>query len=196
LQTRLQELQDLKDQVQQQYQLQELNLISANSLVESPKIHSFFTDLLTTYAYKFAKSKNLDISNLTLSFEGLYYDQKTGNNFGKMGYCSPRQVIYPYKVHEINIGLNRLYLLNKLGSDKYFTNYLQGDYSYIDISFDKMIDTCSHEIAHYIQLVKWGRSSCESDLMLNNGNYSVELAKEHKKFTQKIYQLIKLEISE
>lgn len=38
----------------------------------------------------------------------------------------------------------------------------------------------SHEIAHYIQLVKWGRSSCESDIILNNGNYSAELAKEHE----------------
>jgi hypothetical protein len=59
-----------------------------------------------------------------------------------------------------------------------------------------MIDTCSHEIAHYIQLVKWGRSSCESDLKSGNGNYDERLAKEHKEFTQEIYQLIKLEYSE
>ena len=58
---------------------------------------SFFIDLLRNYAEKFAKSKNLDISNLTLSFEGLYYDQKTGNNFGKMGHCFPRQLIIPIK---------------------------------------------------------------------------------------------------
>jgi hypothetical protein len=50
-----------------------------------------------------------------------------------------------------------------------------------------MIETCSHEIAHYIQLVKHGRSSCESDLVLNNGNYDGELAKEHKEFSGEIY---------
>jgi hypothetical protein len=35
------------------------------------------------------------------------------------------------------------------------------------------------------------KSSCESDLILRNGNYDAELAKEHKEFTQEIYQLIK-----
>lgn len=48
-----------------------------------------------------------------------------------------------------------------------------------------------HELAHYIQLVKHGRSSCKSDLILKNGNYDEELAKEHKEFTQAIYQMIK-----
>jgi hypothetical protein len=59
-----------------------------------------------------------------------------------------------------------------------------------------MLETCSHELAHYIQLVKWGLSSCESDLILGNRNYSERLAKEHKVFTQEIYQLIKEEYSE
>lgn len=54
-----------------------------------------------------------------------------------------------------------------------------------------MINTCSHEIAHYIQLVKHGKSSCESDLMLDNGKYNSELAKEHKEFTEEIYRMIK-----
>ena len=65
----------------------------------------------------------------------------------------------------------------------------------LDISFDKMIDTCSHELAHYIQLVKWGKSSCESDLVINNGKYNAELAHQHEKFTQEIYQLIKQDYS-
>jgi len=54
-----------------------------------------------------------------------------------------------------------------------------------------MIKTCSHELAHYIQFVKWGENSCESDLVLNNGNYDRELAKEHEEFMQEIYQLIR-----
>ena len=54
-----------------------------------------------------------------------------------------------------------------------------------------MIATCSHEIAHYIQFVKYGKSSCESDLVLDNRNYDGKLAKEHEEFTQEIYQMIK-----
>ncbi|CAI2176777.1 14951_t:CDS:2 [Funneliformis geosporum] len=56
-----------------------------------------------------------------------------------------------------------------------------GDYTYLEISFDKMIGTCSHELAHYLQLVKHGKSSCESDLKLNNGRYDKELASEQEK---------------
>jgi len=109
-----------------------------------------------------------------------------------MGRCFPHQVIYPHQVKEINISLNRLYLLNKFGQDKYFTSNPQyGDYSYLDISFDKMIGTCSHELAHYFQLVKHGKSSCESDLVLNNGNYDGKLAREHKEFTGEIYGIVK-----
>jgi len=59
-----------------------------------------------------------------------------------------------------------------------------------------MIKTCSHELAHYIQFVKYERSSCGSDLVLNNGKYDGELAKEHEEFTQEIYELVKQEIPE
>jgi hypothetical protein len=46
LQERLKELQKSKNRVQRQYELQELNLVSTNDLVNSPKIHAFFSDLL------------------------------------------------------------------------------------------------------------------------------------------------------
>lgn len=181
-----------------QYELQNNYLVSTDDLANSPAIHSFFTDLLITYAEKFARSKELDISELpSLKFAGFYYEPETGRNLGSgqgtgtMGRCSPRQLIRPYKEEKINIGLNRLYLLNKFGHERYFTNNPeQGDYFYIDISFDSMLETCSHELAHYIQLAKWGKSSCESDLMLNNGKYDGELAKEHEEWTGEIYQLV------
>ena len=38
---------------------------------------------------------------------------------------------------------------------------------------------------------KTWRSSCESDLRLENGNYDRELAKEHEEFGGEIYQLVK-----
>jgi len=53
-----------------------------------------------------------------------------------------------------------------------------------------MINTCSHELAHYFQFVKHGKSSCESDLIVRNGRYDEELASEHKNFTGEIYKLI------
>ena len=154
--------------------------------------------MLNIYAEKFAKSRELDTSHLPLKFEGLYYDPKTGNDYGEMGKCFTENIIYPANQKIANISINRLYLLNKLGHDKYFTSSPKEseDYTYLDISFDKMIDTCFHEIAHYIQLVKHGKSSCESDLILRNGKYNEELAKEHKEFTQEIYQMIKQEYSE
>ena len=160
-------------------------------LVNSPEVHAFFTDLLTTYAKHFAGSQNLDISRLPLVFGEIYYNLET------MGHCFPSQIIYPYQEQEITIELNRLYLLNKFGFDKYFTSYPQyGEYTYLDISFDKMIDTCSHEIAHYIQLIKWGRSSCESDLKIRKKEYNPVLAKEHEEWTKEIYQMIKPKYSE
>ena len=82
--------------------------------------------------------------------------------------------------------------INKLGHGRYFATHPQQDsYFYLDISFSKMIKTCSHELAHYIQHVKHGKSSCKSDLKLNNGKYNFELAKEHKEFSKKIYGIIK-----
>jgi hypothetical protein len=115
-----------------------------------------------------------------------------------MGNCSLEKIIYPTEEKNANISLNRLYLLNKFGCDKYFTSSPEEseDYTYLDISFDKMLNTCSHELAHYIQYVKHDKSSCESDLILRKKEYNPVLAKEHKEFTQEIYQLIKTEISE
>jgi hypothetical protein len=70
-----------------------------------------------------------------------------------MVHCSPREIIYPKPAKEINISLNHLYLLNKFGVDKYFASNPEqsGDYAYTDISFNKMLETISHELSHYIQ---------------------------------------------
>ena len=54
-----------------------------------------------------------------------------------------------------------------------------------------MIGTCSHELAHYFQFVKHGKSSCESDLIVRNGRYDEELASEHEEFTEEIHKMIK-----
>jgi hypothetical protein len=148
--------------------------------------------LLTTYAEKFASSKGLEerIPFLGVSFEGFYLDPNTGNGLGSMGRCSPSQVFYPQPRKEIKIGLNQLYLLNKFGLERYLVNPVEGEFAYLDISFSKMMETCCHELAHYIQMLKWGKSSCESDLVLGRGNYDGELAKEHKEFSEEIRGMI------
>jgi hypothetical protein len=93
---------------------------------------------------------------LPLKFESLYSDPQIGNGYGEMGRCEQERVIYPIKQKTANISINRLYLLNKFGHDKYFTSSPKEskDYTYLDISFDKMLNTCSHQIAHYIQFIK------------------------------------------
>jgi hypothetical protein len=106
---------------------------------------------------------------------------------GRCGWETPQKVV--------KISLNQLYLLNKFGHDKYFASFPQGGYSCLDISFKRMLKTCSHELAHYIQLVKHDKSSCESDLILKNGKYDLLLAQEHQKFTKEIYGMIKAEYS-
>ena len=83
------------------------------------------------------------------------------------------------------ISLNQFYLLNKLGYEHYFAT----PNNYLEINFTNLLKTCSHELAHYFQFIKCGRSSCESDL--GTDKYIAELAQEHKEFTGEIYRMIK-----
>jgi hypothetical protein len=109
-----------------------------------------------------------------------------------MGECFIDRTFYPPEKEQAVIRLNQVYLLNKFGCDKYFVgDFEYGDYTYLDISFKKMLKTCSHELAHYIQYVKYGRSSCESDLKLGNGKYDALLAREHKEIRRGIFQLMR-----
>lgn len=83
---------------------------------------------------------------------------------------------------------------------EYDENLNYDDLTYSDISdrnkgygpcsWDNPKCICSHELIHYFQFIKHGKSSCESDLILNIGKYNKELASEHKNFTEEIYKLI------
>jgi len=53
------QLKEFQEQAQQQYQLQNIHLISTADLVNSPEVHAFFTDLLSNYAERFAISKKI-----------------------------------------------------------------------------------------------------------------------------------------
>jgi hypothetical protein len=175
----------------EQYELQKKHLISIDFLTKNPAIQAFFTDLLQNCAQKFADNQNLNISHRSLVFGG-FYCEKNNKEIGEMGRCLSYELIYPQHNKTITISLNRLYLLNKLGHDRYFaTHPNQESYFYLDISFSKMLKTCSHELAHYFQHIKHGKSSCKSDLKLNNGKYNAELTKEHKEIRKEIYGMIK-----
>jgi len=90
--SREQELARLKSQLaqkeqeaQQQYNLQNIHLVSTTDLVNSQEVHAFFSDLLRKYAEKFTEKKNIDISHYPLNFAGFYSDKKIGNGYGDMG---------------------------------------------------------------------------------------------------------------
>ena len=151
-------------------------------LAKNPAIHKFFEDLILGYAYRFAKKQNLTNYCLPLSFGGFY--QKTiqaGKNQGEMGNCGLEK-------EKVIISLNQVYLLNKLGHER----YLASPESYLDISFAGLIETISHELAHYFQFSKYGKSSCESSGVKDiNGEFVYpELVSEHTQFTREIKEMI------
>ncbi|KLL05382.1 MAG: hypothetical protein MRERV_1c056 [Mycoplasmataceae bacterium RV_VA103A] len=93
---------EAKQQIaQQQYELQNNYLISTANLADNPAIHSFFTDLLTTYAEKFAGSKSINTSQLPLKFAGFYDEQEAGRNLGTMDRAET--ILYPASQKVANI---------------------------------------------------------------------------------------------
>jgi hypothetical protein len=154
LASKLEKLTQLEQKVKairQQHQLQKNYCELTANLANNPKIHTFFSDLLRTYAEKFASRKKLDIYHYPLNFGGFYQQEQS-----KLGSCC----FTPANQHTV-INLNQIYLLNKL----------KVDCSYLAVDFTDLLQTCSHELAHYFQFVKHEKSSCESDLVLNNSDY-------------------------
>jgi len=115
----------------------------------------------------------------------------------------------------VNININQVYLLNKIGMDKFFPETTK---NLIVINFDSLIETIAHEIAHAIQSAKnidnftvdaevpdaqgnpgHVRSQCTSSgAGERNPEDSTELTKpkypqlvaEHTKFTEEFKQMI------
>jgi len=88
----------------------------------------------------------------------------------------------------IIISLNQFFLFNKLGHKRYFAT----PELYLNIDFNTLTETISHELAHYIQYIKYGKSSCESSgKKASSGNFLYpDLVSEHVQFTQEIKQMI------
>lgn len=170
-----------RQQAQQEYQKQQKQLPQVLTLANNPTIHQFFNDLLGGYAYRFAEKENLTAYCLPLKFGGFYSEPKQAENqkFRELGRASFNSVN-----QQAVISLNQVFLFNKLGYNRYFST----PELYLEIDFANLIKTCSHELSHYIQYVKYGESSCESDLGTNK--YIAWLAQEHKQFAKEIYQMI------
>lgn len=167
---------------QHQFQQKQLDLIF--SLTQKPDIKDFFSNLLQTYAQKFADSQNINISAYPLSFGSFYQIGNQETNQLEAQTKKLGNATFDTKEKQTIISLNQLYLFNKLGHDRYFAN----PELYLEISFPQLIKTCSHELAHYIQYVKYQKSSCYSSY--GTSKYVDWLAQEHKKLSQQIYQLI------
>jgi hypothetical protein len=152
------------------------------NLANNPIIQEFLDNLLRGYAYRFAEKHNLTADCLPLTFGGFYQKPiQCGKIHGEMGNCCLEK-------EQVSISLNYIFLFNKLDHER----YLVDPENYLGIKFTDLIHTCSHELAHYFQFSKYGRSSCESSgAKDNNGNFWYpELVAEHSQFTREIREMI------
>src|SRR6185295_14630015 len=116
-------------------------------------------DILGGYAYHLVEEQGLtEYCCLKLTFGGFYSQSQLDNqHFKELG-----QAALDLNKKEVIISFNRIFLFNKLGYERYLTS----PNTFLDISFANLTKTISHELAHYIQFIKYGESSCESDLKL------------------------------
>ena len=173
-----------REKAHQAYQIRHKQLPQVLALAKNPTIHQFFNDLLQGYAYRFAEKQNLTDYCLPLEFGGFYQQkQEATHNFRELG-----NAVFDLTSQETVISLNQLFLFNKLGYERYFAT----PELYLNIDFNTLTETISHELAHYFQFVKYGKSSCESSgQKASSGNFLYpDLVSEHTHFTQEIKQMI------
>jgi hypothetical protein len=116
--------------------------------------------LLQNYAKKFASSKNIDLYNYPLSFGGFCEMKKSGtNSLSSEINIKLGNAVFDTKNNQTIITINQFFLFSKLGHQYYFAT----PELYQEISFNKLMKCCSHELAHYLQFSKGRQSSCQSD---------------------------------
>jgi hypothetical protein len=184
LEQQLEQAEQNQAQASEQYQIQKNWVNLTTPLAQNPLIKQLFHNLCQIFADRYAKSKDLDNSHLPLYFGGFYQKSLSdGENQGEIGNCG-----YDEQNKLVIIKLNQLYLLNKLGHERYFAT----PELYLNIDFNTLTETLAHELAHYFQFVKYEQSSCESSgAKDNNGEFlAPELVAEHTQFTAEIKQMI------
>ena len=195
--------------------------VLTSPLARNPEFHTRFDKLFKHFYQKAAEKKGV-ANNPRIEFEGFgrFYVEEEGK-FGEMGFCEfiekrvTNQGEFIRNEAIVNININQVYLLNKIGMDKFFPETTK---SLIVINFDSLIETIAHEIAHAIQSAKnidnftvdaevpdaqgnpgHVRSQCTSSVAgVRIPEDSTELTKpkypqlvaEHTKFTEEFKQMI------
>lgn len=127
------------------------------------RVHACFDDFITTFYWRFREKKGrpLGYYKHEINFQGFGGFEFDDNEKRKMGTC----YLYNIKEHwikesefitgDVKITISQAYLLDKLGMDKLFTNWTQSknilQTGSIDVSFDNLIGTFAHELAHAYQ---------------------------------------------
>jgi|SRR6185312_6008007 len=127
-------------------------------LARNPEFHTRFDKLFRHFYQKAAEKKGV-ANDSRIEFEGFgrFYVEKKGK-FGEMGFCEFNEKMATNQGKfirtdeaKIIININQVYLLNKIGMDKFFPETTK---RLIVIDFDSLIETIAHEIAHAIQNAK------------------------------------------
>ena len=123
-----------------------------DSLSKSQRVHSCFDNFIKNSYWEFRKKKRISKKSYPevkfLGFKEFEIDNE------RLGYCESNEKGEEGKIPseiELKISLNRLYLLDKLGMNKLVKGYSDSQSSTIDASFNALIETIAHELAHAYQ---------------------------------------------
>ena len=207
-------------------------MVLTEKLNKDPTVKAKLDQFFTTFYHRYKEAKKNTIpvhpgANFK-GFDCFYIEKQKGfvttemgrtgqpDNDGGIVQTLPETIIKDYPIIS---GLNQLYLLNNGRNpggamDRFYDSKpIEGNINYLDISFEKLIQTIAHEIAHAFQIAKNIRedkaveiegkisfgttSDCmESGKGERDKDYNLikpenpELVKEHKQFELEIQKMI------
>ncbi|KLL03417.1 MAG: hypothetical protein MRECE_6c020 [Mycoplasmataceae bacterium CE_OT135] len=201
--------------------------ILTNPLDKDPKVKEQFNKLIQTFYQRAIEKKGLYYPEVDFRGFGHFYITEANllKKTVEMGHTGPPRgeeaidyINRKITNYPMEINLNQIYLLNngKIGMDELIVDFTEFPpeskqspiYTPIDISFDKLIETIAHELAHAVQNVlnlydavlvdsEQGkkteiRSQCESSGYRNDKNELLypQWAAEHTRLTKEIQQMI------
>lgn len=188
-----------------------------NSLSQAPLVKTQLNNFIKTIYQKFRQQKNLPQDfKPTIEFKGFAGFQDFSDNPTKMGHCDSQlrtawQTLNGQKLEgsetysgSLSIVLSQKLLLSKLGMSELITDYQENsqgvNWSSLPVSFNELIATIAHEIAHAYQFLvneDEVKSQCEStgDRDSQGQLKYPQLAYEHTNLTNEI-KTMTLKLSE
>ncbi|RHZ37702.1 hypothetical protein [endosymbiont GvMRE of Glomus versiforme] len=180
-------------------------------LSQDPEIFSNFDDFITTFYWKFREHKGVEKGtyNPEIDFQGFAGFEDFEEEI-EMGHCDLHidiisqqtpdgKKVENSEVYEgkMSIKLNQKYLLDRLGMDKFISNYQENEkgtsWSTLPVGFNKLIETIAHELAHAYQNTiridngETVKSQCESS---GDKKQYPRLVAEHTQLTKEIENMI------